>query len=137
MFSGLATTIGAGIRFLHYNDAGQLMTETNASGPLAGLKLTYGYDALARRTSLSLNTQPSTLNHTFAYDSASRLTNVSDGVYSAGYSYSSSHFETWQGDERNEGEGLEGEQRGRHLIVTLCHTIVTVLWGPVPALLDA
>jgi len=71
-----------------YNDANQLLAESYSGGTLGGLTVTSGYDSLLRRNSLSLNTQPSTLNHSFGYDSQSgRLQTVSDGTHSATYSY--------------------------------------------------
>lgn len=45
------------------------------------------YDQFLRRTNLSLNTQPSTINLAFRYDPASRLQSVSDGVNGAIYTY--------------------------------------------------
>jgi len=70
------------------SDANQLLSESYSGGTLNGLTVTSGYDSLLRRNSLSLNTQPSTLNHSFGYDSQSgRLESVSDGTHSATYSY--------------------------------------------------
>ena len=76
-----------GSRFLAYDASGQLLSETNASGTLAGLGLDYGFDQLLRRTNQAVKGLATSLSQTFAYDSASRLTNASDGTYNAGYSY--------------------------------------------------
>jgi YD repeat-containing protein len=79
---------GAGSHFVRYNSAGLVLTETNASGVLAGLSLSNGYDAFLRRTSLTVRSNNAILfTHSFGYDPASRMTNVSDGVYSGGYTY--------------------------------------------------
>jgi RHS repeat-associated protein len=78
--NGMTTT-------LTYNDAGQLLTESYSGGTLNGLTVTSGYYSYLRRTSLSVNTQPSNINHSFTYDNASRLQTVSDGTHSATYSY--------------------------------------------------
>ncbi len=73
---------------LTYNLANQLLVESYSGGLLNGLSVTSGYDTDLRRTSLSLNSQPSSLNYTYSYDNASRLQTVSDGNYnSATYSY--------------------------------------------------
>jgi len=73
---------------LTYNNANQLLSESYSGGTLNGLTVTSGYDSLLRRNSLSLNTQPSTINHSFGYNSQSgRLESVSDGTHSATYSY--------------------------------------------------
>jgi RHS repeat-associated protein len=80
---------GAGTRYLTYSDSGLLLLETNASGTLAGLSLTNGYDSLQRRTSLTIRSNATALfTHSYTFDSrSSRLTNVSDGTYSARYDY--------------------------------------------------
>lgn len=79
---------GAGTRYLTYSDSGLLLMETNASGVLAGIAITNGYDAVGRRIAIGMLTNGnSAFVHTYAYDSASRLTNVSDGTYNAVYSY--------------------------------------------------
>jgi RHS repeat-associated protein len=72
---------------LSYSDSGLFLSETNASGPRSGLRLSYAYDGLNRRTNLSVNSQPAAISHAYTYNSASRLTNVSDGTYSASYSF--------------------------------------------------
>ena len=76
-----------GSRFLSYDASGQLLSETNASGTLAGIGIDYGFDQLLRRTNQAVRGLANSLSQTFAYDSASRLTNASDGTYNAGYSY--------------------------------------------------
>src|SRR6185369_8601303 len=48
---------------------------------------TNSYDALLRRTNVTVNAQPSGISQFFGYDAASRLQTVSDGTYSATYSY--------------------------------------------------
>ena len=74
---------------LAYNDAGQLLSETNSAGTLAGIRLTNGYDQYLRRTNLALLNQSTPLaSESCAYDSASRLQTVSDGNNNAAtYSY--------------------------------------------------
>jgi YD repeat-containing protein len=87
---GRPTTItqGANTTALTYNDAGQLLSEAGTAGILNGFTVTNVYDSLLRRASLVLRSNATTLfTHSYAYDSASRLTNVSDGTYSAAYSY--------------------------------------------------
>ena len=77
--NGMTTTLG-------YNTAGALVSETFSGGTLNGLAVTNGYDARLRRTSVGLNTQPSTLVQ-YGYDAASRLAGVTNGNYSAAYSF--------------------------------------------------
>jgi RHS repeat-associated protein len=83
------TASGTGSSALAYNDAGQLLSESWSTGPLAGLSVTNGYDGLLRRSSISiLDAQSSILASTaYGYDSASRLSTVSDGTHSATYDY--------------------------------------------------
>jgi RHS repeat-associated protein len=78
--NGITTT-------LTFNDANQQLTESYTGGTLGGLTVSSGYDTLLRCTSLSLNTTPSALSYTYAYDTASRLSTVSDGAFSAAYTY--------------------------------------------------
>jgi RHS repeat-associated protein len=79
---------GAGSRYLVYTESGLPLVETNASGVLAGVAITNGYDSFGRRTAIGMLTNGnSAFVHTYAYASASRLTNVSDGNYNATYSY--------------------------------------------------
>jgi RHS repeat-associated protein len=82
-------TNGTAVTSLNYNDAGQLLTETNTAGTLAGLWVTNIYDTYLHRTSVSALASSSQLlsSNAYAFDNASRLTNVTDGTYSAGYGY--------------------------------------------------
>jgi RHS repeat-associated protein len=87
---GRATTVtnGTAVCTLAYTDANQLLIETNSAGTLAGLWVTNTYDSYLRRSQITGKNGSTTLNSAaFAYDYASRLTNVTDGTYSAGYSY--------------------------------------------------
>ena len=79
-------TNGTAICTLTYNDASQLLMETNSGGTLNGLALTNAYDALLRRSAMALKTQPSTLVQ-FGYDTASRLASVTNGLNVATYTY--------------------------------------------------
>jgi RHS repeat-associated protein len=77
---------------LTYNDANLLLSEAYSGGLLANLSVTSGFDQYLRRTSLTLNSQLSTLNSvSYGYDNASRLQTVTDNTtntpYSATYSY--------------------------------------------------
>src|ERR1044071_6617040 len=73
---------------LTYNDANQLLSETNSAGTLAGLRVTNCYDQFMRRTNLSaLNASTLLTFSTYSYDSASRFASVSDGTNSATYTY--------------------------------------------------
>jgi len=80
---------GAGSRFLTYDEDGGILSVTNASGVLAGLKVEYEYDSIGRRTNTLFftNNAAAVLAHGYTYDAASRLRAVSDGTYSAAYSY--------------------------------------------------
>jgi RHS repeat-associated protein len=81
-------TDGAGTRSSTYSDSGLILSETNSSGTLTGVRLDYAYDHLLRRTNVSLLTNSAfILRHSYFFDAASRLTNVSDGTYSATYEY--------------------------------------------------
>jgi RHS repeat-associated protein len=78
----------AGNRFLSYTDSGQLLLETNASGLLVKMNISYGYDSLQRRTSVTVRSNTATVfTHSYSWNSASQLTNVSDGTYQADYGY--------------------------------------------------
>ena len=70
-----------------YNDAGLLLAERYTSRPLSGLGLTNRYDQYLRRTNLTLNAQPSTLNHAWSFDSAGRMSEAWEGTNKATYSY--------------------------------------------------
>ena len=88
---GRATTVtnGTAVCVLAYNDANQLLIETNSAGTLSGLWVTNIFDNYLRRTSVSALTSSSQLlsSNAYAFDYASRMTNVTDGTYSAGYTY--------------------------------------------------
>ncbi len=82
------TVGGSMITTRAYNDAGNLLSESYSGGPLNGLSVTNGYDALLRRTNLvALNGSTVLSRTTYGYDAASRLFTVSDGTNTAGYSY--------------------------------------------------
>jgi RHS repeat-associated protein len=84
----VAVTNGPTGTSLALNDAGELLSETNSGGPLNGLSITNGYDALLRRVSLTaLNSSTPLLQYSMSFDAASRLLAVSDGTNSAAYSY--------------------------------------------------
>ena len=74
-----------------YNDAGQQTGETysGANLPLAGFTVTNIYDSLLRRSQTALKTTGGTTlaSVSYTYDNASRLASVSDGTYSANYTY--------------------------------------------------
>ena len=84
------------------DDDGHLLGEAYSGGPLSGLRLTNGYDALGRRTSVGLASQASTLAQ-FAYDGASRLRTVSNGLVSATRSYPANSPLVEQIDCRQQG----------------------------------
>jgi YD repeat-containing protein len=77
--NGITTT-------LTYNDASQLLGEAYSGGILNGLAVTNGYDRFLRRTNLALKTQPSTATQ-FGYDNAGRVQSVTNGNYTATYTY--------------------------------------------------
>lgn len=71
-----------------YSDAGLLLGEAYASGPLSGLRITNQFDELLRRTNFVLFNGSTALNsNAYAYGVASRLESVSSGLHSASYSY--------------------------------------------------
>jgi RHS repeat-associated protein len=72
-----------------YNDAGLQVGETYVGGTLGGLTITNIFDATLRRTqnTLLITGGATQTSATFGYDSASRLSSVSDGTYSASYTY--------------------------------------------------
>jgi len=88
---GRATTVtnGTAVCSLTFNDANQMLSETNSAGTLVGLRVTNIFDNFLRRTSVSALSSTSQLlsSNAYAFDYASRLTNVTDGTYSAGYTY--------------------------------------------------
>ena len=76
-----SVTDGTGAHTLTCNDAGQLLTE---SFPNSGLVVTNTYDSLLRRSSLSgIGVSPVQ----YGYDAASRLSSVTNGIYTASYTY--------------------------------------------------
>lgn len=82
-----SVTNGATVITSTLNDVGLLLSDSSAGGVLNGLSVTNGYDALLRRTNLTLNTPLSSFNTTYGYDSVSRLSTVRAGTNSATYSY--------------------------------------------------
>jgi RHS repeat-associated protein len=71
-----------------FNDASELTGESYSGGVLAGLSITNTFDAYLRRyQNQAANGGTILASATFGYDAASRLTNVTDGTYSAGYTY--------------------------------------------------
>jgi RHS repeat-associated protein len=84
----VAVTNGATVCSRLYDDVGDLLIESYTGGPLNGLSMTNGYDALIRRTMLSaLSANSQLLSTIYTYDAASRLSTVSDGTNSATYTY--------------------------------------------------
>ncbi|HWN96203.1 MAG TPA: RHS repeat-associated core domain-containing protein, partial [Methylomirabilota bacterium] len=77
---------GAGIHSLRYDVFGNLTSETNSSGILAGMAVINSYDNLNRRVATRLNTDTGTIVN-YGYDGASRLLSVTNGVNTASYSY--------------------------------------------------
>ena len=92
-----------GSHLLSYDAAGHLVAETQTAGLLAGVNLTNTYDALGRRTDLSLSLEPSALSLSYAYDEASRLHSVTSGLESAEYSYLANSALVRQIDLRHNG----------------------------------
>jgi YD repeat-containing protein len=71
-----------------YNDASQLLSETNSGGTLSSWWTTNTYDSLMRRTAFEANTSSVVkASFTYGYDNASRLQTVTDGTNNATYSY--------------------------------------------------
>ncbi|MBI3870960.1 MAG: RHS repeat-associated core domain-containing protein [Verrucomicrobia bacterium] len=73
-----------------YNDAGQVISEKSTAGTLSGLALTNVYDTFLRRNSskaVVVSPASTLIAMTYGYDAASRLTSVTNGTYSATYSY--------------------------------------------------
>jgi RHS repeat-associated protein len=73
-----------------FNDAGQMTSESFTAGPLSGISVTNVFDALLRRTSVSINHQLSTINSaSYSYSATSgRLDTVGDGAgHTATYTY--------------------------------------------------
>jgi RHS repeat-associated protein len=70
---------------LTYDDAGNVLSETHTGGPLAGLALTNGYDALLRRTVVGLSNSAALT--TYGYDAVSRLSTATNGDQTVAYTY--------------------------------------------------
>lgn len=71
-----------------HNLANQLLTESFSGGVLNGFSITNGYDALLRRTNLSVLASGVLSRTAYGYDNASRLATVDDGNNdTATYSY--------------------------------------------------
>lgn len=92
---GRVTKITQGTNVVNraFNDAGQLLSEINASGPLNGVGTTYTYDALLRRatmTATSSNTAanlPALVQTTYTYGSRGAVSNVSGLFFRADYAH--------------------------------------------------
>ncbi|MCO5052924.1 MAG: hypothetical protein M9920_11545 [Verrucomicrobiae bacterium] len=70
------------------DNAGNLLQEAYAGGPLNGVIVTNHYDALLRRDSSGLRVSAALrFNHGYSYGDASRLLTVGDGTHSATYDY--------------------------------------------------
>jgi hypothetical protein len=67
----IATTTG-----FSWNNAAQVLVETNNGGTLSGLAVTNGYDAVLRRTNLTVRASPVLAATAYGYDAASRLPRV-------------------------------------------------------------
>jgi RHS repeat-associated protein len=85
----LGSIVSAGMTTTRvYDDAGDLLCETNSGGVLSGLSITNGYDQFLRRTNMSVLSGASVLSlSVFTYDSASRMHSAGDGANTATYSY--------------------------------------------------
>ena len=72
----------------YFNAAGLQIGESYSGGTLGGLAITNLYDNLLRRTDVIAKNGGTTLSAAgYGYDNASRMNAVSDGTYSAAYSY--------------------------------------------------
>ena len=80
-------TDAVGTHQFQYDDAGRLRIEGHTAGLLAGLQVSSAFDFLGRRTNLSLNSQPTAIQHGYGYDTNSRLQTVTSGPDLAEYSY--------------------------------------------------
>ena len=67
-----------------YDNAGQLLSETYTGGTLNGFSVNYSYDSLMRLSQLRV---PGVLTNAYSYDTAGRVSSLSNGNYSAHYSY--------------------------------------------------
>jgi RHS repeat-associated protein len=89
---GRKTTIaqGSDTTAILYTEAGLPVSEKGTAGTLIGLTITNQYDTLMRRSVVkAMVTSPSTTlsTATYGYDPAGRLQGVTNGIYSANYSY--------------------------------------------------
>ena len=89
---GRKTTIaqGSDTTDILYTEAGLPISEKGTAGTLNGLTITNQYDTLMRRSIVkAMVVSPSTTlsSATYGYDAASRLLGVTNGNYSANYSY--------------------------------------------------
>jgi len=82
-------TNGTDVTTLMLNEAGLVVSESYAGGPLSGLAVTNIYDSLLRRITNGVvdSTGAWLVKSTNGFDSASRLSVVSDGTNSATYVY--------------------------------------------------
>src|SRR5207237_6109155 len=80
---------GTGTNFIVYHDSGVVLSITNVTGLLAGIRTTNGYDSFLRRTKLAFftNNASPVFMTSYGFDGASRLTNVTDGTYSSDYTF--------------------------------------------------
>ena len=67
-----------------YDHAGQLLSETYTGGTLNGFSVEYSYDSLMRLSQLRVS---GVLTNAYSYDTAGRVSSLSNGNYSAHYSY--------------------------------------------------
>ncbi|MBL9166811.1 MAG: RHS repeat-associated core domain-containing protein [Verrucomicrobiales bacterium] len=89
---GRKTTIarGSDTTAILYTEAGLPISEKGTAGTLNGLTITNQYDTLMRRSVVkAMVTSPSTTlsTATYGYDPGGRLQGVTNGIYSASYSY--------------------------------------------------
>jgi len=71
-----------------YNDAGQIVNENYSGGSLDGWTFTNSFDSVLRPTGFKLYLSGTLkIQHVYTYDTASRPLKVSQGEYSANYSY--------------------------------------------------
>jgi RHS repeat-associated protein len=77
----------SGTSALNLTPHGSMVSQTYASGPLAGIKISNQYDPLNRRTASSAETAVGRFQATYQYDGASRLSLVSNGRQRFVYEY--------------------------------------------------
>jgi YD repeat-containing protein len=81
-------TDAAGARTRTYSVEDDLLTETIASGILAGVNVTVGLDSQLRRSSVQSTHNTTTLSsQTYGYDTSSRLQTISSGSQTVTYGY--------------------------------------------------